>query len=431
MRGGHRGAVVLRVALAGRGGGAGVDRGDDGRARGGDVHGRAVVGEGGAVAVGVRGRHGDGVLAVGRTGQGGIPVLVAGGHHHRHAAADGRVDGVLVGGAARAGPAQGHVDHVHRGRVVRHAGDGAAGGPHDGVRDVRQGAAALAEHAGVLDLGVRGDADDALRVGHGRDGAGHVGAVPRGVRAQGLAALTGQEPVALVRRVRVAAAAVAGDRGARDEVVAGDGVGVEVGVIGLTGVDDAHDHAGAGGGVPRPGHAHAVDAGEAPLLRVEGVHRGQRVRGHDGVRLDGVDRAGGLQVRHERGGLALVQRAVGLDHVGAERGLAQLLHGDAGLLGGLAPRVRTALGGAVRGGLLVGDDERVVAVRVGLGRGRGHAAVRRRGDGGGPGPVVRLGGGGGRRGGERAAGEDPGAQEGAGAAAGAEGGGGRHRVSSV
>ncbi|CVN62896.1 Uncharacterised protein [Streptococcus pneumoniae] len=364
MRGGHRGAVVGGVAGRRRGGGAVVHGRDDVRARGGHVHGGAVVGERGAGALRGGGGHHDGVPAVGRAHVGGGLVLVARRHDDGHAAGDGRVDRVLVGGAAHAGATEGHVDDVRRVRVGRHARHGAAGGPHDRVGDVGQRTAALAEHADGLDLRVRGHTDDALGVGHGRDGARHVGAVPRGVRGAGGAALAGGVPVALVTRIGVAATAVARRRAVGDEVVAGHDVAVEIRVGGDAGVDDGHGRTGARRAIPRPGDPHAVAAGEAPLLRVEGVHGAQAGGGEERVRLHGLDRPGGLQVGHELRGLGLIQLAVRRDHAGAERGLTQLLHGDSGLLRGLAPGVRAALRVGIGGGLLVGDDEGVVAVGV-------------------------------------------------------------------
>ena len=173
-----------------------------------------------------------------------------------------------------------------------------------------------------------------------------------------------------------------------------------------------------------------MGAGETPLLRVEGVHGAQAGGGEDGVRLHGLDRPGGLQVGHELRGLGLIQLAVRLDHAGAERGLTQLLHGDAGLLRGLAPGVRAALRVGVGGGLLVGDDEGVVAVGVRVldlrrrqGRGGGRAGCR---CGGG------VAGGGRERGGrgQGPAGEDGAGHKGADAAAGAAGWGGLHGISS-
>src|SRR5690606_28188959 len=180
-----------------------------------DVDARAVVGEAGTGTVLVGGRHGDHVLAVRRHRGGHVGIAVAGRDHDGGAAGHRGVDGVLVGARAGTATAQREVDHLGRGRVGRHAADAAAGGPGDGVDDVGGVTATTTQHAHRLDLGARRGAGDALGVvGHCRDGAGHVGAVPAGR----IAAVV----VARIGGIGVAAVAVTGDRAVADEVVAGD-----------------------------------------------------------------------------------------------------------------------------------------------------------------------------------------------------------------
>src|SRR5690606_22145546 len=272
VRGRHRGAVVVGIALAARGGAAGVDGGGDLHARRGDVDQRAVVGEAGARSALVGGRHGDHVLAVGRHRGGHVGIAVAGGHHDGGATGDSAVDRVLVGAGAGTATAQGEVDHVSRGRVGGHAADAATRGPGDGVDDVGGVTTAATQHAHRLHLGARRGAGDALGiVGHRRDGAGDVGAVPAGR----IAAVV----VARIGRVGVAAVAVTGDRAVADEVVAGDDVGVEVAVVGDAGIQHRHHDAAAGGHVPGLVGADAAGGVEvAPLHAVMGV-----VGGEDGL----------------------------------------------------------------------------------------------------------------------------------------------------
>ena len=80
-------------------------------------------------------------------------------------------------------------------------------------------------------------------------------------------------PVALVGRVGVAAVAVTGNGGLGDEVVAGQDVSVQVGVLDDAGVNHSNGHAGTLGGLPRFGGSQTLGAVQVPLLRVEGVVR--------------------------------------------------------------------------------------------------------------------------------------------------------------
>ena len=80
-------------------------------------------------------------------------------------------------------------------------------------------------------------------------------------------------PVALVSRVGVAAVAVTGNGGLGDEVVAGQDVSVQVGVLDDAGVNHSNGHAGTLGGLPRFGGSQTLGAVQVPLLRVEGVVR--------------------------------------------------------------------------------------------------------------------------------------------------------------
>ena len=89
-------------------------------------------------------------------------------------------------------------------------------------------------------------------------------------------------PVALVGRVGVAAVAVTSDGGLGDEVVAGQDVSVQVGVLDDARVNHSNGHAGTLGGLPGFGCSQTLGAVQVPLLRVEGV-----VRCHNLVRCLG------------------------------------------------------------------------------------------------------------------------------------------------
>ncbi len=163
--------------------------------------------------------------------------------------------------------------------------------------------------------------------------------MPAGVRARitGLA-LVVAVPVTLIVGIAVTATAIARHRRVADEVIAGQDVGVEVGMVGDAGIDHGHDHAGAGGLVPCRTHVdRGVGRTEAPLLAETGVVGGQR-RAHDLVDFDVFDVRVGGQLAHQQLGFGLVQRTVGPDHGGADRKPADLLQaqraalaaGDAG-----------------------------------------------------------------------------------------------------
>lgn len=372
MRGRHRGAVVGRVAGAARRGGAGVEGGQDALARTGNVDAGTIVGEAGPRTGRGRGRYCDHIGAVGRHRRGHVGVAVASGDHHGGAAADRAVDRVLVGGRAGAAAAQRHVDDFRRIGIGRHATDGAAGGPHDGIGDVGGIAAALAEHAHRDDLGVERRAGHAgAVVGHRRHGAGDVGAVPAGVgRRDARAALVGAIPVAFVVRVAVAAAAIARHRSVADEVIAGQDVGVEIGMVGDAGVDHGHHDAGAGGLVPGRLHVdRRIGGTEAPLFTEAGVVRGQR-RTHDLVDFDVFHIRVGSELAHQQLGFGLVERAIGPDQGRAHGQLADFLQaqraplaaGQAG--GGTLQRRRQCSGvGHRRTAVAVLHDEALVRRR--------------------------------------------------------------------
>src|SRR5690606_24002534 len=165
----------------------------------------------------------------------------------------------------------------------------------------------------------RRGAGDALGVvGHCRDGAGHVGAVPAGRIATVV--------VARIGGIGVAAVAVTGDRAVADEVVAGDDIGVEVAVAGDAGIQHRHDDAAAVGHVPGLVGANAAGGVEvAPLHAVMGV-----VGGEDGlhqlVHLDVLDVRVGGQLPHQLLGLDAVELAVAANHFAAHRQATQVTH---------------------------------------------------------------------------------------------------------
>ena len=123
---------------------------------------------------------------------------------------------------------------------------------------------------------MRGHADNAALVVHNcGNRTGHVGAVPVGVaRFRSAVADAGLFPVALVGGVGVAAVTVAGDGGLGNEVVAGQDVSIQIGVLDDTGVDDGHGHAGTLGGFPGLRGGDTLSVVQVPLLRVQGVVRG-------------------------------------------------------------------------------------------------------------------------------------------------------------
>ena len=370
MRGGHRRAVVEAAVGRDRSPGARVARGQDVVARGVDVHGAAVVGVAGPHPVRADGPDRDDVVAVARGVLDRRAAAVARGHGHRDVPEPGGVDGVLQRGRAPPAHGQGHVDHV--GALARGGGPGhgVAGQPAHGVGHVGDVAeAARAQGPGVEQGGVGGDAHGAVAVPLGGDGAGHVRAVPDGVGGRGAGvALAGRGVGARVPRVRVPAVAVVAEGGRGDEVVAADGLGVQVGVVGEAGVDDPDGHALAGGGVPR---LEGAQVGEGPQGRDVRV-RGGRGDGAHVLRLPLV-RARDPGGRDEPVGLG----------VGHGRVLGELLGQLLGLVGrdlaGQLDDGRTVAGGPDLGGVLglrdVGLGGGVLDDLLRLGVGHGGAVL--------------------------------------------------------
>ncbi len=160
-----------------------------------------------------------------------------------------------------------------------------------------------------------------------------MGTVPAGVGGRDArAALVGAVPVAFIVRVVVATATIARHRGVADEVVAGQDVAVEIGVVGDASVDHRHDHAGAGRLVPGRLHVdRRIGGTEAPLFAEAGVVRGQR-RAHDLVDFDVLHVRIGGQLAHQQLGFSLVERAIGPDQGRADGQLADLLQAQCAAL---------------------------------------------------------------------------------------------------
>ena len=160
-----------------------------------------------------------------------------------------------------------------------------------------------------------------------------MGAVPVRLACLGVSTADARFfPVALVGRVGVAAVAVTGDGGLGDEVVAGQNVRVQVGVLDDAGVNHSNGHASALGGLPRLGRGQALGTVQVPLLRVEGiVGRYNLVRRLSG--LSYLSHLGGGGGTSARGGAA---QQVGLNRcdggVGAQgcHVLLRLLCGELG-----------------------------------------------------------------------------------------------------
>ncbi len=251
--------------------------------------------------------------------------------------------------------------------------------PDDGVVDVGRVAAAATEYTHRQHPGVVGDTGAAdTVVGDFGDGACHVRAMPAAVAGRRTgAALVGGTVVTEVPAAGDAAVIVpVRDERVGNEVITGQQVGLEVGVVGGAGVDHSYDHPRAGrtgfpcGGNPRPARPGTV----VPHL----VAAEHRVIGHGGGMHQPVDpyrfdiglRGNGA---HQGFGLAAVQSLRSTYHVlaavGGPQGLylqggcallrgntrAQLRAGTAGsrVQGTLAGRRLGALG---RAGL-VGHDE--------------------------------------------------------------------------
>src|SRR5690606_19932904 len=219
-------------------------------------------------------------------------------------------------------------------------------------------------YADRQDLRGRRDAGDAgVVVGNRGNGAGHVAAVPAGVGRVGSPALAGGEPVALVERTAVAAVAVARHAGVADEVIAGQDVGVEVAVVGDTGVEHRDDHAAALAGVP--GLVGPDAAGSLPVMplvaAVVGVVGGSG-RLQQAVHLDILDVGVGGQLAHQRLGIAAAQLLVGDQHLRTQRGAAQSLQAQGlavqgGVGRGIERAVQRGRIGGRRAAVLVFDDE--------------------------------------------------------------------------
>ncbi len=273
-----------------------------------------------------------------------LALVVAGGRDDDHALVAQRGQRVDVGGAilirgAIARTAQAHVDHPGRIRIGRHVRDRNAAGPHGGGDDVGIVAAALAQRARHHDLGVVADARHAgAVVGRGAQDAGRLRAVPAAVddvqvrpgrvvgevtvvalveRAVLVRVLRAGDVVARVGRVGVREAAVVGRRqrvagagqadtvevvgGApADEVVPGQHLAVEVGVLGDAGVDVADDD---GRGAVRDGPGRLdVDAGQDVVaLRIEARRAQVPLAGHRTAGRGGRGQGVGIQrIVHRR-----------------------------------------------------------------------------------------------------------------------------------
>ncbi|CAM5426431.1 hypothetical protein STENM36S_08808 [Streptomyces tendae] len=262
--GGGAGAPALVVAV--------VRIGDDHVDAGGADRGvPAAGGEGGAGAVAVDGGRGDHARVGGRVGD--VVALLAavpGRGDDDHALPEGVLDGLVLGGLRVGGGgvvAQGEVDDV--GAVVGGPADAFGQGVAAGLAGLGAGGVAvLQDHAQGEDLGLRGDAHDAFGVSGAvsvtGDDPGHGGAVP------------GPGAVALARAEA-------------DQVLAGEDVAGEVGVVGLdAGVQDGDGDARALGGAPRLLGVHGV---QGPLLGADAV--GVRGGGRDEDEGGGEEEAQG------------------------------------------------------------------------------------------------------------------------------------------
>ena len=405
VRRGHRGAVVVVVAAAARpvrvadgvvvgarrALGAAVERAQDAHARRGDVDQRvlrrAVVRESRTLTARVDRGHREHTGTVGRREVDGVLAVVARRRDDDLVLAARVLDGLLeirvadwiavlpIGRAAerdvedtdaRAGRGTVGV-RVDRHRPAVAVADRArAGGPVDAIDDVRHVATAMPQHAHRLDLDARRAAEHAkIVVGQRRDRARDVGAVPRGhVRP---AVVGAARPVAGVARVRVAAVAVAGDIGigalpvVGDQVVAGQALAGEVGVIEEeAGVDDRDHHARARGHGPGVDRVDAVAAAlcrphQAPHARRVGVvGRRSRCRCHPDVRFDRQHAGHSAQTVHDRRRVGALWQPVDL---GPRRGLAHVLDCRSG-------RLAQPVGLCCDGGRATATRRRVTAARL-------------------------------------------------------------------
>ena len=271
----HGSAVVLGVACAGGHGGTQIHGGHDAATGSAHINNLAVVGEVATLTVLVGSAHHDRTAAVSRSDLGGVLTLVTGSDNENRAALVHLSNSLGVGCGAGALSAEGEVNNLGGVGVRGNALNGAAGCPDHCIRNVGVVAAAHAQGTHGQDLGGGCHADNtALIVHDSRDGACNVGAVPVRLACLGVG-IAGARffPVALVGRVGVAAVAVAGHGGLGDEVVAGQNVSVQVGVLDDAGVNHSNGHASALGGLPGLGCGQALGAVQVPLLRVEGVVR--------------------------------------------------------------------------------------------------------------------------------------------------------------
>lgn len=161
-----------------------------------------------------------------------------------------------------------------------------------------------------------------------------------------------------------------GNEGITDEVVARQQVGLQVGMVGGTGVDHRHHHARAGRtGIPGSGHAGAAGTGAVVPALVAGQQRvvGQRGGMHQTVHLDRGHVGVGGDGPHQGFGLGAVQSLRSTHHMAGIEGSPQAgdLQGrDAGTqlragTGGRGVQRTLACGGldALGSARLVGNNE--------------------------------------------------------------------------
>ncbi len=283
-----------------------------------DVDARTVVGVVGAFAEAIGGADRDDAGATRRPGLRDVDVVVARSHDH---------DGLLAHGAehllhrrhAGADTAEAEVDDVGRVGVARHPRHGEAGRPAQGLVDVDQGAALLAEHPHVDQprLPVHAGHPDTV-VGSCSDGAGHVRAV----------VATAWEDV---ERVVVPAVAVQRVAGAGYEVVTGEDPaagevrmagGDVVGAVEDAGVEDGH-HRAVRAGADVPGRRQ-VDGRVMPLQIVAGVVR-HRERMEDVVGVGVDDVVAGVELTDGRQGLGMAGDTAGTEELGRRIGEGALM----------------------------------------------------------------------------------------------------------
>ena len=188
--------------------------------------------------------HRDHVVAACRREVGRVGGGVARRDHHGRAASDRGGVGRLFGDRAGAAAAEAEVDDFRRRGIGRNARDRAARSPRHRVDDVGLVTAALAEHAHRLHLRAEGDAGHAgVVVGRRGDRAGDVRAVPAAVLGNAEDVALAIVPVARIVRVGITAIAVDADLRIDDEVVAGDGLAVQLRMRRDAGVEHGDHHA--------------------------------------------------------------------------------------------------------------------------------------------------------------------------------------------